>query len=173
MGEGYGTAGFVVIAVLYLTIGVLAAAGCVAVGRRFLGPRVEQVFYGIFLILIAGFYLAFSAYFGAVTALRLESAAVVVFFVIGALGTRVPVALVVGYPMHALWDLLHELQQQGSFTAFAPGQLTTVPLAYGLFCAAFDLYMAGYFARRSGEWNAAWLPAAPASDAPESGTPAS
>jgi hypothetical protein len=159
MGEGYGTLGFVVIVVLYLTIGVLAALGCVAVGRRFLGPRVEQVFYGIFLVLIAAFYLAFAAYFGMATALRVESAAVVVFFVIGSLGARVPIALIIGYPMHALWDLLHEFQQQGSFSAFGPGQLTTVPLAYGLFCAAFDLCMAGYFAKRRFEWNAAWQPA--------------
>jgi hypothetical protein len=49
--------GFVVILVLYLSIGIMAAAGCVAIGRRFLRPKLEQVFYGFFLVMIAAFYL--------------------------------------------------------------------------------------------------------------------
>jgi hypothetical protein len=156
MGQGYSALGFVVIVVLYVVIGVLAAAGCISMGRRFLAPRAEQTFYGMFLILIAAFYLAFVAYFQIATAWRLESAVVLVFLVIGLLGTRLPVALIAGYPLHGLWDLLHELQQHGGFSAFDPGQLTTVPLAYGLFCAAFDCYMAVYFYLRRAGWNAAW-----------------
>lgn len=159
MDPQYSLIGFGVIVVLYAVVGLLAAAGTLFIVRQNLGARAEQVFFGTFLVLIAAFYLAFAAYFGMATALRVESAAVVVFLVIGSLGARVPVALIVGYPMHALWDLLHEFQQQGSFSAFGPGQLTTVPLAYGLFCAAFDLCMAGYFAKRRFEWNAAWQPA--------------
>jgi hypothetical protein len=155
MGPGYSALGFVVIVVLYVVIGLMAAAGCISLGRRFLAPRAEQVFYGMFLILIAAFYLAFTAYFQIGTAWRLESVAVLVFLVIGLLGVRLPAALIVGYPLHGLWDLLHELQQHGAFSAFEPGQLTTVPLAYGLFCLAFDCYMAGYFCLRRADWNAA------------------
>jgi hypothetical protein len=156
MGPGYSTLGFVVIVVLYLVIGLMAAAGCVSVGRRFLAPRAEQVFYAAFLVLVAAFYLAFAAYFGSATAWRVESAVVVVFLVIGLVGARLPLALVVGYLLHAAWDLLHELQQHGAISALEPGQLTMVPLAYGFFCAAFDLVMAAYFHVRRGDWTAAW-----------------
>jgi hypothetical protein len=159
--------GFAVIVVLYLTVGVMAAAGCIAIGRRFLAPRWENVFYGGFLVAIALFYLAFVAYFRAEGAWRLESGAVVVFLVLGAIGARFPAALIIGYPLHGLWDLLHELQQHNAFAAFAPGQVTSLPLGYGLFCAAFDLYVAGYVFLRRHEWSAAWAgtSAAPAARA--------
>jgi hypothetical protein len=156
MGPGSSALGFVVIVVLYVVIGLMAAAGCISLGRRFLAPRAEQVFYGMFLILIAAFYLAFTAYFRIGTAWRLESAAVLVFLVIGLLGARLPVALIAGYPLHGAWDLLHELQQHGGFSPFEPGQLTAVPLAYGLFCLAFDCYMAVYFYLRRADWDVAW-----------------
>jgi hypothetical protein len=154
--------GFAVIVVLYLTVGVMAAAGCIAIGRRFLAPRWENVFYGGFLVTIALFYLAFAAYFRADAAWRLETGAVVVFLVLGAIGARAPVALMVGYPLHGLWDLLHELQQHDAFLAFAPGQVTSLPLGYGPFCAAFDLYVAVYVVLRRHEWSAAWGGASPA-----------
>lgn len=156
MGPGHSTLGFVVIVVLYVVIGLMAATGCVTVGRRFLAPRAEQLFYAVFLVVIAAFYLAFAAYFGSTTAWRLESAAVALWFIIGLVGVRLPIALVAGYLLHGLWDLLHELQQHGAFSAFEPGQITVVPLAYGLFCAAFDLFMAVYLHLRRGDWTAAW-----------------
>jgi hypothetical protein len=149
-------AGFVVIVILYATIGLLAMVGTVVVGRRFLAPRPEQVFYGLFLIMIAAFYLAFAAYFDAAAAWRVEIAAVLAFAVLGLLGTRVPLALIVGYPLHGVWDALHELQAHGAFTSFEPGQLTLVPLAYGVFCAALDISIAVYFVRRRADWDAAW-----------------
>jgi hypothetical protein len=55
-----------------------------------------------------------------------------------------------------LWDLLHELEAHGAYSAFEPGQLTTIPLAYGIFCAAFDFGIAAYFYKRRAEWGAAW-----------------
>ena len=67
-----------------------------------------------------------------------------------------PFALIVGYSLHGLWDLLHELQAHGAYSAFEPGQLTPIPLAYGVFCAAFDFCMAAYFYARRAEWIAAW-----------------
>lgn len=61
------------------------------------------------------------------------------------LGMRLSFALIVGFTLHGLWDLLHELQAHGAYSAFEPGQLTAIPLAYGVFCAAFDFYIAAYF----------------------------
>jgi len=118
MEQGASLLGFVVIVILYVTIGLMAAAGCVSIGRRFLGPRAEQVFYGLFLILIAAVYLAFAAYFEIETAWVAESAAVLLFLVMGVAGTRLPILLIVGYPVHGVWDLLHELQQHGAISTF-------------------------------------------------------
>lgn len=156
MDPVYSMLGFVVIVILYAMIGLMGAAGAVFITRKIFGPRAEQVFYGMFLIMIAAFYLAFTAYFGIATALRVETAAVLVFAVIGLFGVRLPIALIIGYPMHGLWDLVHELQAQGAFSAFEPGQLTAIPLAYGVFCAAFDVSIAAYFYARRAEWDAAW-----------------
>lgn len=154
MGEGYKAVGFVVIAILYVVIGVMAARGTICIFRKMFTPRLEQIFYGTFLIAIAALYLAFVAYFGAATAWQLETSVVVAFVIVGLLGMRFPLALIVGFAMHGLWDLLHELQAHGGHLAFEPGQLTAIPLAYGLFCAAFDFYMAAYFYRRRDEWSA-------------------
>jgi hypothetical protein len=156
MDERYSMLGFVVIVILYAVIGLMAAAGAASLTRKILGPRAEQVFYGMFLILVAAFYLAFAAYFGNATAWRAETAAVVVFAVIGMFGARLPIALIIGYPLHGLWDLVHELQAQGALWAFEPGELTAIPLAYGVFCAAFDLSIVAYFYTRRAEWDAAW-----------------
>jgi hypothetical protein len=145
-----------VIVILYAVIGLMAVTGFVVTTRRILGPRAEQVFYGLFLVAVAAFYLAFVAYFGIATAWRLEAAAVLAFAAIGLLGARLPLALIVGYLVHGLWDLLHELQAHGAYSAFEPGQLTAIPLAYGVFCAAFDLGVAAYACWRSAEWGAAW-----------------
>jgi hypothetical protein len=156
------TFGFVVIVILYATIGLMAAAGAIFLVRKFLAPKGEQIFYGLFLILIAAFYLAFAAYFGSTTAWPVEVSAVVLFAAFGLFGMRLPIALIVGYPLHGLWDLLHELQAHGAWFGFQPEQLTAIPLAYGIFCMAFDFCMAWYFHTRRGEWDAAWGTAAPA-----------
>ena len=156
MDQGYTMLGFVVIVILYAVIGLMAAAGAILIARKMLPPKAEQIFYAMFLIMIAAFYLAFVAYFRMATAWRLETAVVVAFVAIGLLGARLPFALIVGYSLHGLWDLLHELQAHGAYSAFKPGQLTAIPLAYGVFCAAFDFCMAAYFYARRAEWTAAW-----------------
>jgi len=148
--------GFAVIVILYAAIGLMAAAGAILIVRRMLAPKAEQIFYAMFLIMIAAFYLAFVAYFGMATAWKLECAVVVAFVAIGLLGARLPFALILGYSLHGLWDLLHELQAHGAYSAFEPGQLTAIPLAYGVFCAAFDLCMAAYSYTRRVDWMAAW-----------------
>ena len=156
MDESYSLIGFAVIVVLYTVVGLLAAVGTVSITQRVFRPRGEQIFYGLFLVVIAAFYLAFVAYFGSATAWRAETIAVILFAAMGLFGVRLPVALIVGYPLHGLWDLLHELQAQG-YSVFGPGQLTAMPLAYGVFCAVFDVYIAGYARARREEWGAAWV----------------
>jgi len=64
MGQGYSMLGFVVIVILYAVIGLLAAAGAIFIARKILAPKAEQIFFAMFLIMIAAFYLAFTAYFG-------------------------------------------------------------------------------------------------------------
>ena len=110
----------------------------------------------MFLIMIAAFYLAFAAYFGVATAWRLETAVIVAFVAMGLLGARLPFALIAGYSLHGLWDLLHEFQAHRAYSAFEPGQLTAIPLAYGVLCAAIDFCLAAYFCARYSEWIAAW-----------------
>jgi len=156
MDQGHSMLGFVVIVILYVVIGLMAAMGAIFIARKILAPKAEQIFYAMFLIMIAAFYLAFAAYFGVATAWRLETAVVVAFVAIGLLSVRLPVALIVGYSLHGLWDLLHELQAHGACSGFEPGQLTAIPLAYGVFCAAFDFSMAAYFYTRRAEWIAPW-----------------
>lgn len=156
MDHGFSVFGFVVIVVLYAVIGFMAASGVILIARNILSPRGEQVFYAAFLVMIAVFYLAFTAYFGVATAWKLEATAVVAFAAIGLLGARLPFFLIAGYFLHGVWDLLHELQAHGAWSAFRPGQMTAIPLAYGVFCAVFDICVAAYCYRRRTEWLAAW-----------------
>ncbi len=156
MSETSSIIGFIVIVTLYVVIGFMSAAGSIFITQRIFTPKAEQIFYGIFLIPIAGFYLAFTAYFGIEAAWLLESAAVLAFVAIGLLGIRVPFAIIVGYPLHGLWDVLHELHAHGSFSVFEPGQATEIPLAYGIFCVTYDFCMAAYFYTRRRDWGDAW-----------------
>src|SRR6516162_9306743 len=86
MDQGYSMLGFVVIVILYAVIGLMAAAGAILNVRKMLPPKAEQIFYAMFLMMIAAFYPAFAAYFGMATAWRLETAVVVAFVAIGLLG---------------------------------------------------------------------------------------
>lgn len=147
---------FAIIVILYAVLGFMAAAGTITIARKILVPRAEQIFYAGFLVMIAAFYLAFTAYFGVATTWRLETGIVVAFVAIALLGARLPLALVAGYFLHGLWDLIHELQAHGAYSAFAPGRLTAIPLAYGILCAAFDFTIAAYIYSRRAEWSAAW-----------------
>src|SRR5712671_4647403 len=94
----------------YVGIGALAAAGSMYLSHRFVPAKHEATFYGLFLIVIAAFYLACTSYFGDAAASRLETVAVVAFAVMGCVGTRVPVVLIAGYALHGGWDVLHEVQ---------------------------------------------------------------
>src|SRR5512132_1659493 len=73
--------GLIVIVALYISIGAMSAAGSVYISKSIFSAKVEQIFFGLFLIPIAGFYLAFTAHFGNKDALQLEATAVAIFAV--------------------------------------------------------------------------------------------
>ena len=135
----------VVILGWYFVIGVLAAIGTVTITKSQFSPRVEHVFFAVLLIPVAGMYLVFTRYFGDASVLRPELYAVAVFVVLALLGLRLPAFLILGYALHGAWDLVHEVSVH---LASAPGgarRVSDIPLAYGVFCAAYDWYVAGYF----------------------------
>ena len=142
-----------VIIVLYVCIGLMSAAGSVSISRKVFSAKAEQIFFGLFLIAIASFYLAFTAYFGNEGAWRLETGAVAAFAVLGVLGTRVSVLLILGYVLHGLWDLLHELHAHAGMDLDTSAE---IPLVYGAFCATYDWCMSAYFYTRRHQWSAAW-----------------
>ena len=148
--------GLIIIAALYISIGVMSAAGSVYISKSIFSAKVEQIFFGLFLIPIAGFYLAFTAHFGDKDAWQFEATAVAVFAVLGLVGVRVPFVLIVGYLLHGLWDALHEFNAHTAGSALAARRTTSVPLAYGFFCATYDFVMATYFYTRRNHWHAAW-----------------
>jgi hypothetical protein len=148
--------GLIVIVALYISIGVMSAAGSVYISKSIFSAKVEQIFFGLFLIPIAGFYLAFTAHFGEKDAWPLEATAVAVFAVFGLVGVRVPLALIVGYLLHGLWDAVHEFNAHAGGSLWGPRQTTSVPLAYGFFCATYDFLLATYFYTRRNHWHAAW-----------------
>jgi hypothetical protein len=145
-----------VIISLYASIGLLAAAGSIFISQKLFSGKGQQIFFALFFIAIAGFYLAFAAYFGDQEAWRLETAAVIVFAVFGILGLRLPVALIIGYSLHGIWDVVHEIHAHGGISPFGAHEMTELPLAYGAFCAAFDWCVSAYFYARRREWDAAW-----------------
>jgi hypothetical protein len=143
-----------VIIVLYVSVGILAAAGSIFIAQKVFSPKAEQIFFALFLIAIAGFYLAFTAYFDNQQAWRIETEAVILFGLFGVAGVRLPVALIIGYSLHGIWDVIHELHAHCG--AGPVRTVTEIPLAYGFFCAAYDWCVAGYFYTRRRKWNAAW-----------------
>jgi hypothetical protein len=146
-----------VIMVLYAVIGVLAAAGSIFISQKLFSAKAEQTFFSLFLIAIAGFYLAFTAYFGFEGAWRFEIGGVIVFAVLALLGVRFPLVIIVGYLLHGVWDVLHEIHAHIGGDLFGAQQVTEIPLAYGVFCLAYDWCMAAYFYTRRGLWRAAWV----------------
>ena len=157
MDSNSGSVGLIIILMLYASVGFMAAAGSVFLTQKMFGPRLEQIFYAGFLVAVAAFYLAFADYFSAHDAWPLETSAVIVFTAFALVGIRFPFALIIGYPLHGAWDLVHEMSAH-LFPVFAPGRTTEVPLAYGVFCATYDVLMAAYFFHRRKTWSVAWRP---------------
>ena len=137
---------------LYAVIGALAATGAIALTSRHLAPRTEQVAYGLLLVPIAAYSLAFAAGVGPTAAWHAELWPVIGFAALGLAGMRVTSLLALGYLGHGIWDLLHEiLMHQDRLGGF-----TGVPLAYGVFCAVFDCMIAGYAWTRRAAWAEGW-----------------
>ena len=142
----------VAIMLWYSVIGVLAAIGTTTITRSQVSPRVEQVFFALLLIPVAGMYLTFIGYFGDSSALGPELYAIAVFVVLALLGLRLPAALILGYALHGAWDLVHEVSVHLASGSSGARQLSDIPLAYGVFCAAYDWCVAGYFVTRRSAW---------------------
>jgi len=140
------------IMVWYIVIGVLAAIGTMTITRSQLSPRIEQVFFALLLIPVASMYLVFTGYFGDASVLRPELYAVGVFVVLALLGVRLPAALILGYVLHGAWDLVHEASVHLGAAAGGARPVSDIPLAYGVFCAAYDWCVAGYFVTRRSAW---------------------
>jgi hypothetical protein len=142
--------GGLIVAVLYIVIGLLSAMGSILVFRRIFQGRWEQTFWACFLVMIAAFYLSFAAYFGAPPdAWRTELVGVSVFLVCAVAGLFFRSAIAVGYVMHGLWDLSHSL----SGSSLAGLSITDIPLGYGLFCSAFDFVVAAYLMTSDTAWH--------------------
>jgi hypothetical protein len=142
----------VAIMLWYIVIGVLAAIGTTTITRSQFSLRAEQVFFALLLIPVAGMYLTFIGYFGDSSALRPELYAIAVFVVFALLGLQLPAALVVGYVLHGAWDLVHEASVHLASGSGDARQLSNIPLAYGVFCAAYDWLVAGYIVARRSAW---------------------
>jgi hypothetical protein len=142
--------GGLVVAMLYFVIGLLGAIGSILVARRIFQGRWEQIFWASYLVLIAGFYLSFAAYFEASTpAWQTELVAVAVFVICAVAGLFYRSAIAVGYVLHGLWDLSHCL----SGSSLAGLSITETPLAYGIFCSTLDFTVACYLMLSDTAWH--------------------
>ena len=72
-----------IIITLYVCVGLLAAVGSIFIAQKVFSVRAEQIFFALFLVAIAGFYLVFAGYFEDQRAWRLETEAVIVFAMLG------------------------------------------------------------------------------------------
>jgi hypothetical protein len=106
----------------YVGIGVLAAVGTVTISRARFSPRFEHLLFALLLNPIAAMYLAFAE------------------------------LLILGYALHGAWDLAHEASLYLGPARGDTRAVTAIPLAYGVFCAAYDWCMAGYFYTRLAAW---------------------
>lgn len=137
---------------LYFGIGVLAALGTVAITQKYFSPRTEHRFFALLLVPIALIYLTFTSYFQSPSSVRFEGWAIIVFAALGLLGTRVPWLILIGFVLHGGWDLGHEVLTYRGQRIWEGMDLTPIPLAYGVFCAAYDWCIAGYIYLRRGAW---------------------
>src|SRR5215510_4287746 len=143
--------GGLVVAMLYVVIGLLSAIGSIVVFRRIFQGRWEQIFWASWLVVIAAFYLSFAAYFEASTyAWKTEVVAVAVFLVCAIGGLFFRAAIAVGYVIHGLWDVSHCL----SGSSLAGLSITEIPLGYALFCSTYDFVVAYYLMISDSAWHA-------------------
>ena len=144
--------GWVVIVILYVTIGVMAAGGTIFASQKIFRIHYERRFYGYFLMVIAAFYAAFVAHFGDGQAWITELIAISVFVLLGFIGVFQAHVLALGYLLHGAWDFIHELHQLFGIGVIETAELTTLPMLYGVFCLTYDLMIVGYIYYRRSEW---------------------
>lgn len=138
------------ILLLYTIIGAMAAIGTVTITQQRFSLRTEKVFISLLLLPVAAIYLAFVDYYQSPAALRLELWGIGLFVLLGLLGTRITILMVLGYFLHGCWDLGHEIL--GLREIPSGTNLTPIPLAYGVFCAAYYWCIAGYILKRRSSW---------------------
>src|SRR5438552_841146 len=144
--------GGLIIALLFVVIGLLGAIGSILIFRRIFQGRWEQIFWTSFLVVIAAFYLSFAAYFGASRGgWQTEVVGVLVFLVFALGGLFSRSAIAIGYVMHGLWDLSHCL----SGSSLAGLSMTEIPLGYGIFCSTYDFTVASYLLTSDTAWHKA------------------
>jgi len=142
--------GGLVIVILYATIGLLGVAGSIFIFRRMFQGGWELIFWASFLIVIAAFYLGFSAYFDVPThAWQTEVIGVGIFIACAVVGLFYRPAIAVGYFLHGTWDLTHSF----SGSSLSGLSLTAIPLGYGVFCATFDWTVGCYLMRSDATWH--------------------
>jgi hypothetical protein len=142
--------GALVIALLYLSIGLLSVTGSIIIFRRMFQGRWEQIFWAAFLVAIAAFYLSFAAYFGAsAQAWKTELAGVAVFVACAVGGLIFRPLIAVGYVMHGLWDISHSL----AGSSFLGQPISEIPLGYAVFCMAYDFPVAYYLMTSNTAWD--------------------
>jgi hypothetical protein len=142
--------GGLVIALLYLTIGLLSVIGSIIIFRQMFQGRWEQIFWASFLVAIAAFYLSFAAYFGAsAPAWKTELVGVAIFVACAAGGLFSRPLIAVGYVMHGLWDISHSL----SGSLLSGLSITEIPVGYAIFCMAYDFPVAYYLMTSDTAWD--------------------
>jgi hypothetical protein len=144
--------GGLVVALLYIVIGLLSAIGSIFIFRQIFRGRWEQIFWASFLVVISAFYLSFAAYFGvSIDAWQTELIAVAIFAVCAVGGLFFRPAVAVGYIMHGIWDLSHSM----SGSSLAGLSITEIPLGYGIFCSTYDFTVAWYLLASDTAWHEA------------------
>src|SRR5215510_9949832 len=142
--------GGLVVALLYVVIGLLSAIGSIVVFRRIFQGRWEQIFWSSFLVAIAAFYLSFAAYFGAqAKAWQTELVFVALILACAVSGLFYRPAIAFGFAMHGLWDIAHSLFDSSLFGL----PTTEIPVGYGMLCLTFDLTVAGYLMMSDTDWD--------------------
>jgi hypothetical protein len=143
--------GGLIIALLYGVVGFLGAIGSILIFRRMFTGRWEQIFWASFLVVIAGFYLSFAAYFEVSTdAWHTELVGVALFLICAVAGLFSRPILATGYVLHGLWDLVHGL----AGTSLGSQSLTQIPLGYDIFCGTYDVTVACYLMMSDTAWHA-------------------
>lgn len=115
-----------------LAIGICAAAAQIGLSR-------ERGFYSLMVMVIASYYVLFALLVGAVPALGIEIAAMLVFATLAIAGFRISEwIVVVALAAHGVFDAVHHrlIVNAG------------VPLWWPAFCLAFDVTMAAVLATR-------------------------